>query len=148
MSVAKVEKYESGDLSLKSMVQKFSMALAFVLSSFMVHGQINVLDTTNQWISMEYMDLYSGQTLSDTFHIKINNALLILKNGEGEKKFQIENIQGSWTDVSETGQLSFDIPFRDFKGKGLVKNESGTISLTIDFSERKDGMKRKFIIHQ
>ena len=111
-------------------------------------AQSSVLDTTRNWTSDENIELYSGQTLSDTFLITINSTGLTLQSGDITKNFQVENIQGAWTNLTETGYLDFEIPLPGFKGKGRLQNDGEVLSLTIDFSERKDWMKRKFIINQ
>lgn len=128
------------------MKHKNWLLITLIFSSVVTYGQSSVLDNTNSWISIENIDLYSQQTLPDTFFITINKTVLTLKNGDIKKDFQIENVHGSWPEINAVGQLAFDIPLREFKGKGIIQNEAGVISLTIDFSERKDWMKRKFII--
>ena len=120
--------------------------MAFALTSIMAFGQSSVLDNTNNWTSIENIDLYSGQHFEDTISITINQRSVTLKNDDRVMTFGIENISGTWSDLDSEGQLFFDIPIRDFSGKGIIQNQGGVLSLTIDLSTRKDGMKKKFII--
>lgn len=126
--------------------QKLTLLIVLTVTSFVARAQSTVLDTTHRWTSVQNIDLYSAQTLLDTFLITVSSTSFTLKNENVEKEFPIENIQGSWVLLSEAGQLTFDIPLPGFTGKGSVQQEAGTLSLIVDFSERKDWMKRKFII--
>ena len=128
------------------MKQTYFILITLVLASFFAQAQSNILGETRNWTSFENIDLYSNQTLPDTFLITINSTSLTLKNGDMEKNFDLQNIQGAWSNLSEAGQLTFDVPLKDFTGKGSIQNEAGVLSLIIDFSEKKNWMKRKFIV--
>ena len=118
-----------------------------LLMGLVTHAQTSALDSTQQWVSIKNIDLYTGNILADTFYITLNKTELTLKNGDLEKRFDLTNLSGAWENVNEAGKISFDIVLKDFTGKGKAENENGALSLIIDLSERKNWMYRKFIIH-
>jgi hypothetical protein len=128
------------------MKKKYLLIIVFILSYKLLLAQ-SVLDETRNWRSLENIDLYTNQSFPDTFLIAINKTELKLKNDGVERTFQISDLEGTWTNLSDAGKLTFNVTIRDFTGKGSVEREGGNIVLTVDFSERKDWMKRKYIIN-
>jgi hypothetical protein len=126
---------------------KHLILVILLLAGITAQAQSTVLHETRHWTSLENIDLYSGQILPDTFLITLDSTSLILNGGGSEKNFQIENIQGTWSDISQAGQMTFDLVIKGFTGKGALQKEAGVLSLLIDFSARKDWMKRKYIIN-
>ena len=118
-----------------------------LLMGLVTHAQTSALDSTQQWVSIKNIDLYTGNILADTFYITLNKTGLTLKNGDLEKRFDLTNQSGVWKNVNEAGKVSFDIVLKDFTAKGKAENENGELSLIIDLSERKIGMCLEFIIH-
>jgi hypothetical protein len=123
-----------------------ALLIGLMLISFFSQAQSNVLDSARSWVSRQSVDLYSSQSLSDTVYVTLNNTLLTLTTHNVARNFPVSNVEGSWSDINQPGQLTFDVVVLGVTGKGKVQNESGVLSLTIDLSERKDWMKRKFVL--
>lgn len=123
------------------------MTAVMLLLAIAVSAQSNVLDTTRVFYSVKNTDLYSGQTLMDTFNIELNSHVFKLSHDNVEREFVIENVSGSWASFDEEGQLIFDILVLDLHGKGKIERVGENLYLTVDLSERKDWMKRKFTIN-
>ncbi len=107
-----------------------------------------VLDTAHTWLSYKNIDLYSNLHLPDTFNIQLSATALRLANSGREREFPVSNIEGSWTDITQPGTVTFDVQVLDLAGKGRLQREGGQLSLVIDLSARPAWMKRKFIINQ
>lgn len=105
-----------------------------------------VLDTTRVWVSYENIDLYSNLHLPDTFNIQLSATALRLANKGRQREFLVSNIQGSWTNISQPGIITFDVQVLDLAGKGRLQREGGQLLLVIDLSERPTWMYRKYIL--
>ncbi|MBL7833259.1 MAG: hypothetical protein JNK18_04865 [Cyclobacteriaceae bacterium] len=123
------------------------ISLFCLLISSRAIAQSSLLDTTHVFSSHVNVDLRSGQVLADTFHIEISASSLKLQSTQRTSEFPVENVIGTWTDISQAGELTFDILVLDVRGKGRLERVDGSLYLTIDLSERKDWMKRRFTLN-
>jgi len=105
-----------------------------------------VLDTARTWVSTGQVDLYSGQAIADTVTFYLSKATLRLTHQGVQREFAVSNVAGSWQNISHPGEVTFAVQVLDLAGKGKLANENGTLWLILDLSERKDWLKRKFII--
>lgn len=127
-------------------IKRLLISLLMTCMTCMVYAQ-TVLDTARNWVSVEHIDLYSGTTLNDTFNIYVSNTEVKLAHNGLERSFPISNIEGSWANIEEAGVVTFNIQVLDLAGNGTLQREGETLFLVVDLSERKDWMKRKFIIN-
>ena len=122
------------------------LAGAMLYTSLQAVAQSSVLDTPRTFTSYQNIDLYNNMALSDTFQITLNVTNLSLTLDDRMRELAIQQVQGSWTVFQEDGALTFDIPIANITGKGKLQREAGVLSLTVDLSQRADGMKQKFIL--
>lgn len=124
------------------------LIIGFLPMYFSGYAQSTVLDTARTWSSYETIDLYSNQSLPDTFNIYLSASVMRLTHGGTAREFPVSNIQGSWSQIEQAGELTFDVLVKDLYGKGKLQRSGGVLCMIIDLSERKDWMKRKFIISE
>jgi hypothetical protein len=120
--------------------------LILVCGTTVAVGQTTVLDQTLNWASYSQTDLYGGQVLSDTFQISINKTSLNIIQGETKLIFVLESLTGNWQNLNESGQLMFEIPVKTFRANGVFERDGGLITLTLDFSARPQGLKRRYTL--
>lgn len=109
--------------------------------------QTNLLGGTMIWQSQKKIDLNSDVSLTYATKITTTPTRLTVETEEGKMEFEIRNITGTWKDPAQDGRIMFDLPVSKGVGKGTIERANDELSITLDFSDRKDGMKKKFIIN-
>lgn len=109
--------------------------------------QTNLLSATMIWQSQEKIDLNSDVSLTYATKITTTPTRLTVETEEGKMEFEIHNITGTWKDPVQDGRITFDLPVSKGVGKGTIERANDELSITLDFSDRKNGMKKKFIIN-
>lgn len=122
------------------------MVLILLAASLSGASAQTVLDSGHQWVSVQHIDRYSGQTLNDTIRVTLSTSELTLGYRNIERTFPVSNITGTWSNLALAGEITFNIQVLDLAGNAQLRREDGQLTLLIDLSERKDWMNRKFTL--
>lgn len=113
-----------------------SLLMAIASQLFLIHSVLsqNVSDTKLQWEVSSAYNIGSGKNVTLSSEFVSDNSVIEWrqKNGAHKYEFAVNSIEGNWLDVSQGGEIQFNISFRGSRGTMKFKRENNTVTAEID----------------
>ena len=110
----------------------------------------DILSSDIRWHSSQSVIMTSGVNLNHTCEVKTlpsENKIILDQNGRlGE--FTILSHTGTWSDISQEGNISFAVTFGDTPGTVTFQRDANGTTVIIDMTSNPSGVKRKIIVDQ
>ena len=112
-------------------------------------GQSTIVQRDITWYSDQNVELHSSTTINATCAIITHNNSTIDLNWDGVTTFTIQSIDGSWTDPTQDGTLTYHVQYQAKNGSVAIQRLQGAITVIIDLTlDFPDGMKEQFMINR
>lgn len=106
--------------------------LILLFTGFNLHGQ-NILTTTIRWNGVSTFNINTGETLTENTSVVSYPDHIEWKGADGSVKytFSILEMNGSWTNTSRIGQVTFEVDKQGQRGTVQFKKDATGIKIRL-----------------
>jgi hypothetical protein len=120
-----------------------------IIAACSMSVQAQDIATSNlKWTANRSIDLHSSTNFNVVSNIiTLSNVAIEFERGGSTMHFDVTGVEGTWTNVQETGSILFHVGFQNAQGKIVIERVDGDVMITIDMTESTPGgIKQRMIV--